>query len=136
MIWSSFKTVVYPRDFFSLSASCTSRTVEGPRNQRTRRISSSDVVGFCGERVMAGPYYEEIRSVNENLRRSNFFARTPGQVAIRVANSREPSLFAQDPRSSGHASLLVAAHVPGGGRLASSLAMRGMTLAGAARKHA
>ena len=28
------------------------RFVEGPRNQRTRRISSSDAVGFCGERVI------------------------------------------------------------------------------------
>src|ERR1700757_3623984 len=66
MIWSSFKTVVYP---FSLSASCTSRTVEGPRPHKTRRISSSDAVGFCGERVMRAQYYEDIRSVNENLRR-------------------------------------------------------------------
>src|SRR5580704_14738963 len=33
---------------FSFKASCTSRTVEGPRVQRTRRISSSDAVGFCG----------------------------------------------------------------------------------------
>src|SRR5580693_1216843 len=33
---------------FSFRESCTSRTVEGPRVQRTRRISSSDAVGFCG----------------------------------------------------------------------------------------
>src|ERR1700732_1914342 len=37
---------------FSLSASCTSRTVDGPRIQRTRRISSSDAVGFCRSRFM------------------------------------------------------------------------------------
>src|SRR5213080_1591736 len=48
MICSSFRTVVYPRSFFSRSASWTSRTVEGPRSHSTRRISSSDAVGFCG----------------------------------------------------------------------------------------
>src|ERR1700691_518649 len=37
---------------FSCNESCTSRTVDGPRVQSTRRISSSDAVGFCGGRFM------------------------------------------------------------------------------------
>src|SRR5580658_4122422 len=36
----------------SCRESCTSRTVDGPRLQRTRRISSSDAVGFCGDCFM------------------------------------------------------------------------------------
>src|SRR5216684_5943176 len=61
---------------FSFSASCTSRTVDGPRVQRTRRISSSDAVGFCGGCFMREPYYEDVRSVNENLRRRSGFLPT------------------------------------------------------------
>src|SRR5260370_17122076 len=68
---------------FSFSESCTSRTVDGPRVQRTRRISSSDAVGFCGGCFMREPYYEDVRSVNENLRRLAIFVNRlrPKQIA-------------------------------------------------------
>src|ERR1700688_595928 len=52
MICMSFKTLVYPIRFFLLSASCTSRTVEGPRAHKILSISSSDTVGFCVSGVM------------------------------------------------------------------------------------
>src|SRR5438046_1594450 len=44
MIWRSFSTVVYPLGRSAASASCTSRTVLGPRRQSTERLSDSDRV--------------------------------------------------------------------------------------------
>src|SRR4051812_22454387 len=48
MICMSLRTVVYPVPRFSESASKTSRTVLGPRRQRTFRISNSASVGRGG----------------------------------------------------------------------------------------
>src|SRR5690348_771892 len=67
MIWSSFKTVVYPVGFRRSSSSCTCRTVLGPRRQSTRRIPSSASVGR-GVVAMPGRLYEAFRNVNERLR--------------------------------------------------------------------
>src|SRR5271169_2280066 len=69
MIWSSFSTVVYPTSFSWLKASCTARTVDGPRSHKMRRISSSPAVGLGTlDLVMRYSYYEGIRIVNEYLR--------------------------------------------------------------------
>src|SRR4051794_8819963 len=75
--------------FFWFRASCTSRTVEGPLLHSTWRISSSEAVGFCGLRVMMEPYYEDIRSVNEELRRWTSSKDWPpyGLVSFRLGSS-------------------------------------------------
>src|SRR5260370_41857487 len=52
---------------FSCSASCTSRTVEGPRVQRTRSISSSDAVGFCGGCFMEEDHTTKIFVVSTKI---------------------------------------------------------------------
>src|SRR6476646_10509685 len=85
MICRSFRTVVYPRDFCSESAAYTSRTVEGPRAHNTRRISSSEAVGFWGVSWLMGRgYYEDLRIVNENLRTS--FRPLPGPLGGNFAD--------------------------------------------------
>src|SRR3954463_10877109 len=69
MIWSSFNAVVYAAWRSWASCSCTWRTVLGPRSQRTLKIDSSASVGRGAlVRDMGGSIYENLRSVNENLR--------------------------------------------------------------------
>src|SRR5438309_3338993 len=53
MICISLRTVVYPAPRSGPRASCTSRTVLGPRDHSTRRISSSAGVGL-GAAIMGG----------------------------------------------------------------------------------
>src|SRR5206468_11160110 len=66
MICRSLRTVVYPAARAGPRLSCTSRTVLGPRSQRTRRISSSPGVGRGGE-VMPRSLVRRLSSCQRNL---------------------------------------------------------------------
>ncbi len=71
-LWSSFNVVVYPTSRVAESASCTSRTVPGPRDHSTWRIASSASVGWRDlGRGMGGDLRERVcdQSVRGILRR-------------------------------------------------------------------
>src|SRR5262249_30022582 len=69
MIWSSLRTVVYPVSRPRTSA--TSRTVLGPRVQRTRRMASSASVGLRRREDMAAIIYDDFRRCQyESFRRT------------------------------------------------------------------
>src|SRR5258705_2949415 len=84
MIWRSLRTVVYPTAPLRAArrASCTSRTVLGPRCHRTPRIASSALVG----RIMPSKYeslrtckYEAFRTLRP---RSTLHIRPPQHHAM------------------------------------------------------
>src|ERR1039457_6667185 len=109
MICNSLRTVVYCVGLRRATASCTSRTVEGPRSQRTVRISSSPSVGRGGSGIFAGilrrSYYEELRLSSGNkwprmnvdergLKTKHFYSSNPCSSAAKKPlrkSARNPS---------------------------------------------